>query len=250
MSNNNTSRLCLHAGAALVSREAVDAVITPQATKTWSPVAHGDVIDSVENAIAGTGLAIIDRAFALTHNGDRLFSLLTLGGENDGGDYAVTIGARNSHDKKFPLGFACGSRVFVCDNLAFSSEVVIKSKHTRWIHDRLPRLVADAISGLVEHRHVQSRRIECYKELEVRNQAHLHDVVLKAYRAHAIPATAIPKVIEEFEEPRHPEFRPWTAWSLFNSFTEVLKEYGDLQKRTQRLHGVFDAECGPKLLAV
>ena len=249
MSNNN--KLCLHAGAELVDREAVDAVLTPQATETWTPVAHGLLVDSVENSLSGSGLAVVDRAFALTKGGDRLFGLLTLGSEDGGGgDYAFTIGIRNSHDKKFPVGLAAGSRVFVCDNLAFSSEVVIKSKHTRFIHDRLPRLVADGVAGLVQHRHVQARRIECYKELEVRGQSHLHDVVLRAYRAQAIPAQAITKVIDEFETPRHPEFQAWTGWSLFNAFTETLKEYGDLQKRTQRLHGVFDAEVGAKLLAV
>ena len=74
--------------------------------------------------------------------------------------------------------------------------------------------------------------------------------MLRAYRAKAITARAIAEVVQEFEEPRHPEFRDWTLWSLFNGFTEVLKSYGDLQPRTQRLHGVFDAEVGPKLLAV
>jgi hypothetical protein len=247
MSNN--SKLCLHAGAVLVDREVVNAVATPQATQTWTPVAHGDVIDSVENALAGSGLGISDRSFALTGDGARLFGLLTLA-QVDGGDYAVTLGLRNSHDKTFPLSFALGSRVFVCDNLAFSAEHTVKSKHTRFIYDRLSRLVSEGVAGLVQHRQAQARRIECYKELEVRGQSHLHDVVLKAYRAQAIPATAIPKVIEEFEEPKHPEFANWTAWSLFNAFTETLKEFGDLQRRTQRLHGVFDAEVGPKLLAV
>lgn len=245
----NKSRLCLHAGASLVAREVVDAVRTPDATATWTPVAHADVIDAVENSLATSGLSIVDRAFALTKGGSRLFGLLTLGQEG-GGDYAATIGVRNSHDRKFPVGLAVGSRVFVCDNLAFSSEVVIKSKHTRFIYDRLPRLVADGVAGLVAHRQIQDRRIACYKETEVRSQTHLHDVVLKAYRAQAIPATAITKVVEEFEDVRHPEFRERTLWSLFNAFTETLKECGDLQRRTQRLHGVIDAEVGPKLLAV
>lgn len=241
--------LCLHAGASLVPREQVDAVATPTATNTWTPVPHGLLVDSVENSLASSGLSVVDRAFALTKEGNRLFGLLTLN-HDEGGDYAVTIGLRNSHDKSFPVGLAIGSRVFVCDNLAFSSEVTITSRHTRWIQDRLPRLVADGVAGLVQHRQVQDRRIACYKESEVTSQAHLHDIVLKAYRAQAIPATAIAKVVEEFEEPRHPEFRDWTLWSLFNGFTEVLKAYGDLQPRTQRLHGVFDAEVGPKLLAV
>jgi hypothetical protein len=249
MSNNN-SKLVLHCGADTVSREQVDAVVTPESTKTWTAVPHGVLVDSVVGSIEAGGLSIREQSFALTRNGDRLFGLLTLGGVDDGGDHAVTVGIRNSHDKTFPVGLAIGSRVFVCDNLAFSSEVTIKTKHTRLVLDRLPSLVADGVSRLVEHRHVQEKRIACYKEAEVAGQAHLHDLVLRAYRAKAIPARAIAEVVAEFEEPRHPEFRDWTLWSLFNGFTEVLKEYGDLQPRTQRLHGVFDSEVGPKLLAV
>lgn len=248
MSNNT---LCLHAGAETVSREQVDAVVTPQSTQTWTPVRHGDLVDAVVDSLSGTGLSVVEDHYALTKSGDRLFGLLTLGsGGSLTGDHAVTIGIRNSHDKSFPVGLAIGSRVFVCDNLAFSSEVTIKTKHTRFVNDRLPRLVADGVAKLVEHRHVQEKRIACYKESVVESQAHLHDLVLRAYRAKAITARAIAEVVQEFEEPRHPEFRDWTLWSLFNGFTEVLKSYGDLQPRTQRLHGVFDAEVGPKLLAV
>lgn len=248
-----SNKLCLHAGAALVDRDAVNAVATPEPTvseknRLWQPVAHGAVIDAVEHSIVGSGLSIADRAFALTKDGARLFGLITLA--SDKPDYAVTIGLRNSHDKSFPVGLALGSRVFVCDNLAFSSDVNIASRHTRFIYDRLPRLVADGVAQLVAHRANQERRIECYKDLEIRGQAHLHDLVLRAYRAQAIPAQAIPKVIEEFESPRHPEFVAPTGWSLFNAATETLKEYGDLQKRTQRLHGIIDAEVFPQLLAV
>jgi hypothetical protein len=246
-----SNKLCLHAGAETVCREQVDAVITPQSTATWTPVRHGDVVDAVVDSLSGTGLSVVEDHYALTKSGDRLFGLLTLGsGGLLTGDHAVTIGIRNSHDKSFPVGLAIGSRVFVCDNLAFSSEVTIKTKHTRFVRDRLPRLVADGVAKLVEHRHVQEKRISCYKESTVESQAHLHDLVLRAYRAKAIPARAIADVVAEFEEPRHPEFRDWTLWSLFNGFTEVLKSYGELQPRTQRLHGVFDAEVGPKLLAI
>jgi len=250
---NSDNKLILHAGAAVVDREAVDAVVTPEPVlsaknRLWQPVSHGAVVDAVENSILGGGLSIRDRSFALTKDGARLFGLITL--EGDKSDYAVTIGLRNSHDQTFPVGLALGTRVFVCDNLAFSSDVNIASKHTRFIYDRLPRLVADGVAQLVSHRASQDRRIEAYKELEIRGQAHLHDLVLRAYRAQAIPAQAIPKVIEEFESPRHQEFAPATGWSLFNAFTETLKEYGELQRRTQRLHGVIDSEVGAKLLAV
>jgi hypothetical protein len=54
-------------------------------------------------------------------------------------------------------------------------------------------------------------------------QAHAHHLMVEAIRARVLPASRLPKVIEAWEEPPHPEFAPRTAWSLFNAFTEVQK---------------------------
>lgn len=240
------SKLCLHAGGQLAGIDEIKALAVPDATATWQPVPHHLVIDEVTRSVESSGLAVSERSFAIAKGGDRMFGILTLGG---GTDYATTIGIRNSHDKSFPVGLALGSRVFVCDNLAFSSEVTISTKHTRYVLDRLPRLIGEGVARLVQRRVHQERRLELYRQTEVRGLAHLHDLVLRSYRAKAIPARAIAEVLEEYEQPRHPEFKEPTLWSYFNSVTEVLKSYGDLQPRTQRLHGVIDAEC-PQLLAV
>jgi hypothetical protein len=55
-------------------------------------------------------------------------------------------------------------------------------------------------------------------------------------------------VVDQWHVPNHPEFKPRTAWSMFNAFTEVLKgNLNELPKRTQALHGVMDGHCGLKL---
>jgi hypothetical protein len=61
-----------------------------------------------------------------------------------------------------------------------------------------------------------------------------------------IPVTKIPDVLQEWREPKHPEFREGrTAWRLFNAFTEILKgNLGELPRRTQALHGFMDSACG------
>jgi len=242
------SKLCLHCGTTPVGREELALVPTPPPTKSERgrlhvPVAHSDLADAVERSVIATGLRVVDQQFALTKSGDRCFGLLTIGDDREGGDYAITIGVRNSHDKKFPVGLALGSRVFVCDNLAFSSEEKVSTKHTRHVYSRLPGLVDDAVSKLFTHRLGQEKRINAYKLAEVEGTRHLHDLILRAYRADAIPKLAISEVIEEYEKPRHPEFDAKNLWSVFNAFTEVLKGYGDLQPRTQRLHQVFDADA-------
>jgi hypothetical protein len=239
--------MILHCGGELVSREVIDAAPLPESTHTWTPVPHGRVIDMVEQSLGGCGLEITDRQFALARSGQRMFGTITRAG---GTDYSTVIGVRNSHDKSFSLAFCLGSRVFVCDNLAFSSEVVVKTKHSRLVLDRLPRLVNEGVAKLIDQRGQQAKRIEAYKETEVKGMSHLHDLVLRSYRANALPARAIAEVLQEYETPSHPEFLEPTLWSYFNSVTEVLKKYSDLPQRTMRLHGVVDGDCGGKLLAV
>lgn len=239
--------LIVHAGGQVVERSEIDTIPTPVGTHTWTPVPHADVVRMVENSITGGGLKITDSTFALAAGGARMFGVITLAG---GTDYATVIGVRNSHDKSFPVSFCLGSRVFVCDNLAFSAEVVVKTKHSRLVLDRLPRLVNEGVASLIEKRGHQTKRIEAYKEAEIQGLPHLHDLVMRSYRAKAIPARAIAEVVDEYESPQHPEFRVPTLWSYFNAVTEVLKKYGDLPQRTQRLHGVIDSEVGSKLLAV
>jgi len=50
-----------------------------------------------------------------------------------------------------------------------------------------------------------------------------HHVMVEAVRQRIISASRLPAVLREWDEPRHPEFEPRTAWSLLNAFTEVLK---------------------------
>lgn len=240
--------LILHCGAKPATRDQIDSIVTPEGTDTWTPIAHGEIADAVKAALSGTGLAPKQEDYGLTRDGARLFGLFTLAGEHP--DYALTVGFRNSHDKSFAASVCCGSRVFVCDNLAFAGEVTISSKHTRHLRKRLNRIVCEAVEKLTAKRALVERRISLYKETEVRGQSHLHDLVLRSFRADAIPAQAIAKVIKEFEEPRHPEFSDPTLWSLQNAFTETLKSYGDIERRTVRLNGVLDVEIGDKLLAV
>ena len=240
--------LVLHCGATSASREEVDAVVTPEGTDTWTPIRHGEIADAVEQSLVGTGLAPKSVDYGLTKDGLRLFGLYTLAGDHP--DYALTVGFRNSHDKSFAASVCCGSRVFVCDNLAFAGEVTISSKHTKHLRSRLTRIVSEAVEKLTVKRQLVERRIALYKETEVASQAHLHDLVLRSFRADAIPAQAISKVIAEFEAPRHPEFRDWTLWNLQNAFTETLKGYGEIERRKIRLNGVLDTEIGDRLLAL
>lgn len=56
----------------------------------------------------------------------------------------------------------------------------------------------------------------------------------------------IPHVLREWREPKHQAFMDRNVWSLFNSFTEALKDgnLNELPKRTEALHGLLDVAVG------
>ena len=53
-------------------------------------------------------------------------------------------------------------------------------------------------------------------------------------------------VLREWCEPRHDAFEGRNVWSLFNPFTESLKDgnLAELPKRTEALHGLLDMYVG------
>lgn len=240
--------LLLHRGSTEVTRDELKAVRTPPATRTWTPIPHVELLDAVRREVTSSGLAIARETLgvsqaATAHYGDRFFGLLEIQGNN--GTFAMTVAVRNSHDQKFPAGLCVGSRVLICDNLAFSAEVVIARKHTVRIRRDLPRLITDVVGRLGDLRAHQDRRIEAYQQTTI-SDPQFHDLAIRAMDAQVIPATKVPYVLETYRRPPFEAFEPRTLWSGFNAFTEVLKGYDpqDLPRRTRALHGLCDLLCG------
>lgn len=234
--------LVLHTGANVATMEQVRAVATPEQTKSYIPVAHHDIIDAVRGELVRDGFAVRSESHGLWNDGARYFGLMETAGEHD---YALTVGIRNSHDKRFPASIALGSNVFVCDNLSFSGEVSLARRHTVNIMRDLPGLIQRAVGQLADIRKLQSKRIEAYKAAEVTKGHDVASLILAAVNADVIGKTMVYDVMTEWHTPRHAAFLPRTAWSLFNSFTEILKgNLPLLPARTQKLHGLLDSHVG------
>jgi hypothetical protein len=50
-----------------------------------------------------------------------------------------------------------------------------------------------------------------------------HRLMVEAVKAHILPTSRLPHVLQALEKPAHDAFASRSAWSLFNAFTEVLK---------------------------
>jgi hypothetical protein len=232
--------LMLHSGANAVSYDALRAVITPPGTDTHVPIPHNELVELVRYTLGFFGHEIAEETHAVTPDGSRYFGLMSL--RSPYGDYTDTVGLRNSHDKSFPIGIAFGSRVFVCDNLAFNADIVIKRKHTIKAKKELPGLVTEIVQPLQAQRIAQNAKLLTYQTSPI-SDAIADQAIMSMYRQDIIGVQRIADVLEQWERPIH-DWGDKTAWRLFNAATYTLA--GKVAERpdlTKQLHQVIDGTC-------
>ncbi len=245
--------LMLHCGAEPINRNELFQMGTPKGmTDTHYPIAHRDLVEMVEQGFNRFGkYEITNQEFGISHDQNRMFGLMSLRGTNAKSNWETIIAYRNSHDQAFSAGMAGGSRVFVCDNLAFNGDVVFGRKHTKNIMSELPQKIDECLWKLSDKMDLLSGRYDHYENTPI-DDVQFHDIVCRALdinrdgRQYVIKGTHVPKVINEWRNPRHEEFEPRNAWSAFNCFTEITKgiQLNEQSKRTQSLHSLFDQATG------
>src|SRR5215470_11640933 len=202
--------LIVHAGANAVSYDELRAVSTPEGTETHIPVPHHEIVELMRYTLGFFGHEIAEEHHAITPDGSRYFGMLTL--RSNYGDYGDLVGLRNSHDKTFPIGIAFGSRVFVCDNLAFSADHVIRRKHTVKAKRELPALLSDIIVPLKDQRLAQNKRLLTYQQTAL-SDANADHAIVDMYRRNLIGVQAIAHVLKAYEDPPH-NWGGKSAWRL------------------------------------
>jgi len=240
--------LMLHCGGHAVETSEINNVVTPTATDSWFPIPHMSLIERLRGLVVDAGMSIVEEKHALARDGQRYFGMFQVAGVQNfalAETVGTVIGLRNSHDKSFPAAIVAGSAPFVCDNLAFSGEIKVARRHTRFILRDLPLLLAGAFGKLMTAWGNQAARIEKYQGFAL-NDPSAHDLIARAYRNGAISKTQLADVIEQWHTPEHAE---WGAernlWGLHNAFTNVLRgNVIALPRRSDALHGLLDPLVG------
>lgn len=217
-----SSQLILHRGAQAVDREHLLSIKAPAPSGRWFPIAHGTVLRGVENVMEACGFEIENARYGCTPDGHRFFGTMTLKVPVVNG-VQLAVGLRNSTNQTFPLGFCAGHRVFVCDNLSFAAELMVKRKHTRFGGDRFHDDIRAAVSKLEAFRQAEKLRIERMKSFEV-SDTEAESWMLRAYEHKIVSHRQLPKIIQHWREPSFEDFEERTLWALFNAFTTVMND--------------------------
>ena len=234
-----------HCGAERVSLDQLNALTDPEPyTNTHYPIRHDVLVDLAKECLTHGGYRIKTEEYSLhqAEKKDNMFGLLTL--ENGCDDVGRVVGLRNSGSMDFIAQLGCGGHVFVCDNLAFSAQIIVGRKHTRHIMRDLPDQMSTAVRGLGGEFKRQEGRREIYKDSRISDEV-AHDVMIKTMSLRSpqgIPGSKMSAWVKEYREPRHEEFLTGTAWGLQNAFTEIAKawNFDTMQNRTEGFIRVMD----------
>jgi len=238
------SKMILHTGAQRVSEEEVRAVITPPPTATWYPLNHAKFLDETKEQLGAAGFDVVREQHALARAGDRYFSVLDLKNQQSQDDYSWVVGLRNSHDQAFSAAIAGGTRVFVCDNLAFSGDEMLQRKHTRFAERDIKFLTSQLVGRLGASFTKTAAHIEAYKSREI-SALEAHHLVISAVDCRAVLPSQIPNILNRWRHPEFEAFKPRNVWSFMNACTGGGAEIVQQQqvKRGVALHGLFDGFC-------
>ena len=242
--------LSIH-GSTQVTEEMVRELEAPQATPSWNPISHNVFLDIVFQSMDSVGFKIGQTQYGVSKDGSKLFGTALVPNVEINDKVGAVLGFRNSTDKSFAAAACFGSSVFVCDNMCFSGEVVVKRKHSAYITRDLPPMMIEAISGLSDAADTMRDKYAQYEDIKI-NDEKANNILVEAAIDDVISYSAIQNVHKEWMEPSHEEFKPRTAWSLHNAFTEVFRQKQEKRVATHsnpfyipaqslKLNSLFDA---------
>jgi len=212
----------------------------PPTTTTYEPVPHGRFYDMVASGIAHHGFINVGEDLRVTESGDEFFGTIKLRTPSQGNSpWDLSLGLRNTNNKRASAGIFLGTNVWVCDNLQFSAEHSFLRKHHAGTIHVLSMGVHSIMEKLKGYRQQQSSFIASLQQWLLTPSTRDH-LLVDLLRTKAIKANDILPILSEFRGPSldNPEAQYDSAWGLFNAVTWIGKDGFERNPETQAARSI------------
>lgn len=220
-----------------VSEAEVIAVPDVPFTKTHHPIHHREVIRVAKEALGFIGLEIVKQEYVLAAEGKQMFSVWDL--DSGTPEMKWSIGIKNSLNRSMAFGITAGTKVLVCDNMAFSGEFLALRRHTSGLtSDLLGFLTFKTMKQMVP----RLRAFQSWHE-SLRNYPLTEDaakILLVEIMANSvIPASKF----HQFNELYRNEYKGDDLYLFHEAATDVLKGSNllTLPQKNKLLNGVINS---------
>lgn len=207
-------------------------LLTPtRAKRTWKGIHHGYLIDTLFSEFRKRGWFYPEHKLALSKDGADLAAAfdLHIPGVKVPKGQSLSLGLLTSNAMRRALKLVVGTTVTVCCNGMVTGEILVNKRHTIGvdIQDELSKALdlyvekASKIEAMVNA--LQRRELDEGHVAKILIDAAYRPGIGKDVRGTILPWSNIPKVLDEYNNPRFKEFKPRTSWSLLNAFSWVVK---------------------------
>lgn len=229
----NSSTLMTHSSkqkARRVNFEDLAALPTPEAMGIkHKPVPHFTLVNGILEQIATRGWQPTKQEYAINGAGTALFGVIdlapagTTGLVADSTQQGLSIGFRNSVDESMALKAVAGTRVFVCDNMALSGDMIALSRKNTIGMDLAAELRIGFDKFIVQAGILASQVTALTGHQITDDEAKV--IIFDAFAAKYLPTRLMDDVADwYFQAPADAtDCQPRTLWGLHNAFTRTLK---------------------------
>ena len=205
-----------HRGSRLVTREELLQLDTPTGTHSHRPIPHFELIEAIHSEVEKRALVVKREKYAVQRDDDVLFGTMDLDWM-DTGEEAAAIGIRQANDKSMSIQLAIGLRVFVCDNLMFSGDVIaLKRRHTSKLD--LGKEISEGLDRYQSGFHQLRDDVAIWKNTDLKQDT-AKLMIYDIFRKKIVPQ----KLFNRVDETYFAEKTPKTQWGLHNAFTEHVQ---------------------------
>jgi hypothetical protein len=233
----------------LSAREILLNASLPPRTETYTPIAHGKIMQQTETSLKNMGFQVQHTHYRAAMNGDLGQAEYHLQYGNDP-EMGLMVAWQNSYNKMASFKYAIGAHVFVCANGMVAGDLgAYKRKHTGEADFESVGMIENYLQEAksIFERLITDREILKEKTLNLRKMAELMGRMYVDEQI--INSTQLNIMKRELESPTYHYGVPvCNAWSLYNFATHAFKEDSPRNwlRRHNELHNFFASEFGLK----
>lgn len=211
----------------LVTHEQLKALPEPRARgSVHNPIPHHLLVSALRVEAMERGYDVRREELALGMNGSALFGVLDLmpSGVVVAEDRGLSLGFRNSVNSTLSIKVVAGTRVFVCDNLALSGDLIaLQRRNTKGLD--LEVALAEGFNKFLQHSSALDRQIMRLQAASITDMA-AKAKVFDLFSQQVVPVHLFDDVDANYFRPADDmlDCQPRTEWGLHNAFTRAMKK--------------------------
>jgi len=188
----------------------------PLATKSYTVISHGDIIDTVREMLKKHGFIVTNELYKAESNGDVALGFMQIETLNDP-DMAMTFNWTNSYNKM--VRFSCSIGGFIYDNqvpfVSTNNQASWNRKHTGTALEETMEVIEAMVASADDHFAQIVDMKNKFKSIDVSRKEYAKLLGLLYFDKQVISSEQINVIKREYEKPSFTYTDKGTLWELY-----------------------------------